>query len=81
MKTYKCSNCDEVMKIKCTEDIEDCPCCGCNQSLSLTDEKVPESATLADNWTHDGYDGCGATYSVLSEAPVEYCPNCNGQNG
>lgn len=84
MKNYKCSNCEEVMAIKCTEDIEHCPCCGMSQSLSQTNEPVPSTARTAENWTHkntDGYDGCGATYSITSDAPVEYCPNCNGQWG
>ena len=81
MEKFKCNNCDEVMGISCTEDIEHCPTCGCNQSLSPTNEPVPEEATIAQNWEHVGYDGCGAVYTVVCVGPVEYCPNCNGQNG
>lgn len=81
MNTYECYNCNEVMEIKSIEDVDHCPCCGCPDTIMSTEKKVPDEATLAEDWEHDGSEGCGAIYSVLSEAPAEYCPNCNGQNG
>jgi len=82
MSVYECQSCEEVMKIVCTEEVDHCPCCGIPDTMIPTEKEVPSTATTAENWTHEEeYDGCGATYSVTSDSPVEYCPNCNGQWG
>ncbi|MNJ90641.1 hypothetical protein D3C87_82760 [compost metagenome] len=82
---YKCQECEEVMEVTCDKDVDHCPCCGMPQSMFPTDEKLPDDVHIsADNWNHlndKNYDGCGATYSVISSSPSEYCPHCNGQWG
>lgn len=84
IKKYECSNCDEVMAIKCSKSIDHCPCCGMSQSLSTTDKPLPENVSLPYRTKHkddDGYDGCGATYEIVTAGCVEYCPSCNQQWG
>lgn len=83
MDVFECTNCEEVMEITCTEEVDHCPCCGASDSVIPTEKEVPSDATT-DTWTHDDseeYNGCGATYTVTTSYIVEYCPNCNEQWG
>lgn len=83
MKRYECDQCEEVMEITCTEAIENCPCCGANYSLSKTEKTLSPTVMTTHMLTHEveRYEGCGASYTVTSDAPVEFCPNCGGQWG